>query len=87
MGVQEIWICRHGFREDWINENPPLPTGIKTDPTLSKEGIGQAQEVANYLKNKPIDRIYSSPSFRVLQTVYPLVEASDIPLYVDYLMA
>ncbi|KAI8080723.1 histidine phosphatase superfamily [Gilbertella persicaria] len=87
MGVKEIWVVRHGFREDWVNENPPLPTGLKNDPPLSAIGRHQAQEVAAFLKDKSIERIYSSPFYRVLETVYPLVEACQIPLFIDYSMA
>ncbi|CAO3614164.1 unnamed protein product [Mucor hiemalis] len=82
--VKEIWVVRHGFREDWANDNPPLPTQLRNDPPLSQLGREQSMEVANYLKDKSIDRIYSSPLYRVLETVYPLVQECDIPLHIDY---
>lgn len=87
MSVQEIWVVRHGFREDWVNDNPPLPTHLRNDPPLSDFGREQARELTQYLKTKSIDRIYSSPFYRVLETVYPLVQECDIPLYIDYAMA
>ncbi|KAI9487875.1 MAG: histidine phosphatase superfamily [Benjaminiella poitrasii] len=87
MVVKEIWVVRHGYREDWVNDNPPLPTRLRNDPTLSKLGRKQSQEVAAFLKTKNIDRIYSSPFYRVLETVYPLVEQTNVPLYIDYSMA
>ncbi|GAN05132.1 phosphoglycerate mutase family protein [Mucor ambiguus] len=87
MVVQEVWVLRHGYREDWVNDTPFLPTNLRNDPPLSELGRKQSQEVANYLKDKSINRIYSSPMYRVLETVYPLVEACDTPLFVDYSMA
>lgn len=86
MVVQEVWVVRHGYREDWVNETPFLPTNLCNDPPLSELGRKQSQQVANYLKDKSINRIYSSPMYRVLETVYPLVEECDIPLFVDYSM-
>jgi transcription factor C subunit 7 len=87
MVVKEIWVVRHGFREDWVNANPPLPTNLKNDPPLSDFGREQSQELKLFLKDKHIDRIYSSPFYRVLETVYPLIEECDTPLYIDYAMA
>lgn len=87
MVVKEIWVVRHGFREDWVNNDPPLPTNLRNDPPLSQLGREQAQELAHYLKTKNINRIYSSPFYRVLETVYPLVQETNIPLYIDYAMA
>lgn len=87
MVVQEVWVVRHGFREDWVNSDFIQPTNLRNDPPLSELGRKQSQEVASYLKDKSINRIYSSPMYRVLETVYPLVDACDIPLFVDYSMA
>jgi transcription factor C subunit 7 len=89
MTIKEIWIVRHGYREDWVTDTPHLPTHLKNDPPLSELGRKQAQELADYLKNKSIDRIYSSPFYRVLESVYPLVQGRDgnLPLYIDYSMA
>ncbi|KAI9357225.1 histidine phosphatase superfamily [Pilaira anomala] len=87
MVLKEIYITRHGFREDWVNPNPPLPTHLPNDPPLSKLGRSQAKELANFLKHKSIDRIYSSPFYRVLETVYPLVKECNMPLYIDNSMA
>ncbi|CEJ01813.1 hypothetical protein RMCBS344292_15834 [Rhizopus microsporus] len=83
MVVKEVWITRHGFREDWVNPNPPLPTHLVNDPPLSEFGRQQAKELGEYLRDKHIDRIYSSPFYRVLETVYPLVDECHIPLFID----
>lgn len=87
MVLKEIYITRHGFREDWVNPNPPLPTNLPNDPPLSEVGRLQAKELAAFLKDKSIDRIYSSPFHRVLESVYPLVEECNTPLFIDNTMA
>lgn len=49
------------------------PTGIPTDPPLTSHGVDQSKELAEYLSHvePPVDRIYSSPFYRCLQTVKP----------------
>jgi transcription factor C subunit 7 len=83
MVVKEIWVTRHGFREDWVNPNPSCPTGIEYDTPLSKSGRKQARELCNYLKDKDIQVVYSSPFYRVLETVTPLVKETNVPLYIE----
>lgn len=83
MVVKEIWITRHGFREDWVTDKPHLPTNLPNDPPLSQLGLEQAEELGACLKDKGIQRVYSSPFYRVLQTVTPFVKATDTPLYID----
>jgi transcription factor C subunit 7 len=52
------------------------PTGIPTDPPLTAYGVEQANELAEHLCNidPPIDRVYSSPFYRCLETLKPTTE-------------
>lgn len=52
------------------------PTGIAADPALTSHGVDQAQELAAHLiKIQPaIQRVYSSPYYRCLQTIDPFVQ-------------
>jgi transcription factor C subunit 7 len=52
------------------------PTGIPTDPPLTAKGVEQSKELAEYLCNMepPIERIYSSPFYRCLQTLKPTTD-------------
>ncbi|KAL5113405.1 hypothetical protein ACEQ8H_008702 [Pleosporales sp. CAS-2024a] len=52
------------------------PTGIPTDPPLTSKGVQQSHELADYLCSiePPIDRIYSSPFYRCLQTLKPTTD-------------
>lgn len=38
MIVKEIWLVRHGLREDFIDPNPHLPTNHAHDTSLSEPG-------------------------------------------------
>jgi len=72
------------FRSNWVVEkdtgiyhsNIPSPTGIPSDPALAGYGALQAQELAEKLVtlDPPIERFYSSPFYRCIQTLYPTLE-------------
>ncbi|OIW33244.1 phosphoglycerate mutase-like protein [Coniochaeta ligniaria NRRL 30616] len=51
------------------------PTGIAADPTLTAHGVDQARQLAAHLRtvDPPIERVYSSPYYRCLQTIEPFV--------------
>ncbi|ORZ22223.1 histidine phosphatase superfamily [Absidia repens] len=85
--LKEIWITRHGFREDWVNPAPIYPTGLTHDSQLSVEGLQQAEELGVFLQDKAIQRIYTSPFYRVLQTILPLAKVTQVPIHIDYAMA
>jgi len=52
-----IYLIRHGDKEK-LKENPPL----------TELGLKQAQKTAEYFKNIKINKIYSSPLIRTIQT-------------------
>jgi probable phosphoglycerate mutase len=57
-------LVRHGYTE-WIEKE--ILHGISDQP-LSEFGFKQAELTAQYLKNTKIDRMYSSPLIRSMQT-------------------
>lgn len=80
------------FRSNWLvdpssgeyHAHLKSPTGIAADPTLTAHGVDQAKELAAHLikLDPPIERIFSSPYYRCLQTVQPFVDilaSSDKP--------
>lgn len=79
--VVTIWVTRHGLR---ANQDPP-PSGIDGDVPLSADGVGQTHELAAHLSQVTprIERIYSSPFYRCLQTATPSAEALKLPIYVE----
>ncbi len=70
-----IYLIRHG-QTDW-NVFPERFQG-QTDIPLNSAGILQAQGLADYFREKPIDRIYSSPLIRALQTAKCIAEAKSM---------
>lgn len=86
MVLNTIIITRHGFRANW--EDPSKlssPTNIIGDVELSSHGLDQAQELAEYLSSAEpdIQRIYSSPFYRCLQTATPLSTKLGLPILVE----
>ena len=63
----EILLIRHGLPEKIVNED-----GSPADPPLSEIGHSQAGKMAAWLRELKIDRLYSSPMRRALQTAKPL---------------
>ncbi|KAK7064188.1 phosphoglycerate mutase-like protein [Favolaschia claudopus] len=86
--IETIYIARHGFRANWVNNNWTSPTGLARDPPLSAFGETQAQELANYFLTLPENQrptaIFSSPYYRCLQTSKPVSKALGVPIYVEH---
>ncbi|ROW12701.1 hypothetical protein VMCG_00451 [Cytospora schulzeri] len=84
MSVQVIYVARHGFRSNWLVDPSTgdyssylrSPTGIAADPALTSHGVDQAKELAAHLikVDPPVDKVYSSPYYRCLQTIEPFVK-------------
>ncbi|KAF1993667.1 phosphoglycerate mutase family protein [Amniculicola lignicola CBS 123094] len=82
--LDTIYVIRHAFRANWAVDpqtgeytaSTKTPTGIPTDPPLTSSGVGQSKELAERLirLDPPIDRIYSSPFYRCLQTLKPTTD-------------
>ncbi|KAF2645961.1 phosphoglycerate mutase-like protein [Massarina eburnea CBS 473.64] len=82
--IEVIYITRHAFRVNWVlnpqtgeyTASTRTPTGIPTDPPLAAHGVEQAKELASHLCQlvPQVDRVYSSPFYRCLQTLKPTTE-------------
>jgi len=71
----ELILIRHGLPEKVINQD-----GTPADPPLSVEGRKQAELVASWLEHEKIDRLYSSPMKRAMQTAEPLGRAKGLEI-------
>jgi transcription factor C subunit 7 len=84
--VSTIYVTRHGFRSNWLTDVavPEPPTGIEGDSVLSEHGLDQAKELAEYLAQIPhVERIYSSPFYRCLQTSVAVAQRLGIEIYTE----
>jgi transcription factor C subunit 7 len=78
------------FRTSWVvdpdsgvySASVRSPTNIPSDPTLSSYGVEQSKQLADYLvKLQPaVDRVYSSPHYRCLQTLEPYVKEKGMEI-------
>ncbi|KAJ6604699.1 histidine phosphatase superfamily [Mycena vulgaris] len=86
--IETIYIARHGFRMNWINNTWKSETGLPRDPPLAAFGVTQAQELAEYFLSLPENQrptaIFSSPYYRCLQTANPVSAALGVPIYVEH---
>ncbi len=73
----ELLLIRHGLPELIANED-----GSPADPPLSEIGRRQAEQVAAWMERHSIDRLYSSPMQRALQTAEPIAAAKQLEIEV-----
>ena len=87
MTIKTIYIARHGYRSNWLPAGPypEPPTGIENDVPLAVHGLEQAEERSKYIETLAVkpEIAFTSPFYRCLQTVQPIKQALNIPLYVD----
>ncbi|MEC4891438.1 MAG: histidine phosphatase family protein [Oscillatoria sp. PMC 1051.18] len=80
---QTVWIARHGNRLDFVNPEWFNTAQRPYDPPLSEDGVIQAKELGQRLKNENISHIFSSPFLRTVQTAYQVAEALDLPIKLE----
>jgi probable phosphoglycerate mutase len=73
----ELILIRHArpTRVDGEPDGPPA------DPGLDEEGRGQAQALASWLADEPIDAVWSSTMRRAVETAAPLGDRLDLPVH------
>lgn len=74
----ELLLIRHGLPRHVENSD-----GRPADPDLDDIGRDQATRMADYLAGEPIERLYSSPLTRALQTAEPLAERLGLAVETD----
>lgn len=74
--MKTFYLTRHGAKEK-----------VAGDPPLSKFGIKQAEATAEHLSSLNIDKIYSSPLKRTLQTAQIIGEKLKLNITIDERLA
>ncbi|MCS7291432.1 MAG: histidine phosphatase family protein [Gloeomargarita sp. SKYBB_i_bin120] len=81
--MRTIWIVRHMHREDADNPNWPGQAPYPDDPDLSPLGHAQAQQLAQFFAERPLDYIFCSPFLRALSTAQPVARLKKLPIHVE----
>jgi broad specificity phosphatase PhoE len=82
--MQTIWLVRHAHRLDFI-EPEWFETAIyRYDPPLSAQGVDRATDLAQVFSQVPIDRIFTSPFLRTIQTADPLARLLELPIRLEW---
>ena len=71
----QLYLVRHGEVEERYHK---VFGGCRIDMELSPLGHRQAQAVARWMADVPVDAIYASPMVRVQQTLAPLSAAREL---------
>jgi broad specificity phosphatase PhoE len=82
--MRTVYLIRHAHRLDFI-EPEWFDTAIYPyDPPLSPVGLDRAISLAEELSQISIDRIWTSPFLRTIQTANPLAHRLQIPLQLEW---
>lgn len=74
--VKQLYLIRHCSAEGQEPAAPLTPTGRK-----------QAEQLAEHLMDRGIDRVISSPYLRALQSIQPFLECSGLTMAADKRLA
>lgn len=73
----ELILIRHGLPQKVVNDD-----GTPADPPLSEIGHRQATRMSEWMHREVIDRLYSSPMKRAMETAEPLSRISGLEIEV-----
>ena len=83
--MDKIFLLRHGMRLDLEDETYWRHYARRPDDTpLSANGIQQALETAEYIKDEGMKHIFASPFFRTLQTANLIAQKLDLKVNIEY---
>ncbi len=80
---QIVWIARHANRLDFVNPEWFNTAERPFDPPISDDGVVQAQQLAQRLKQENIAHIFASPFLRTVQTANEVAQVLDLPIKLE----
>ncbi len=81
--TQIVWLARHANRLDFVNPEWFNTAERPYDPPISEDGVVQAQQLAQRLKQENIKHIFASPFLRTVQTASYIAEVLDLPIKLE----
>ncbi len=82
--MQTLWLVRHAHRLDFVRPEWFDTAIYPYDPPLSELGYSQAIALADRLSQVRIDRIFTSPFLRTIQTADPLARILQLPIQLEW---
>ncbi len=76
----DLYLVRHAESEGNIETNNTEDLKDKNDPLLSARGLLQAEAVGEYMKDIPLDAVFSSPLRRAVMTAGKIAGNQNKPL-------
>ena len=78
---QTVWICRHGLRIDQVDPTWRRRNGH--NPHLAEEGVQQARETGERLRDEGIEHIFASPFLRAVETAHHIADILDLAVHIE----
>jgi broad specificity phosphatase PhoE len=82
--MQTLWLARHAHRLDFVRPEWFDTAIYPYDPPLSELGNSQSIVLAEQLSQVSIDRIFTSPFLRTIQTADPLARILQLPIQLEW---
>jgi broad specificity phosphatase PhoE len=82
--MQTLWLVRHAHRLDFVQPEWFETAIYPYDPPLSDQGGDRAIDLALQFSQVPIDRIFTSPFLRTIQTAAPLAKLLRLPIRLEW---
>jgi broad specificity phosphatase PhoE len=82
--MQTLWLVRHEHRLDFDRPEWFDTARYRYDPPLADRGVDRAKLLAAKLTEVSIDKIYTSPFLRTIQTADPIARSVRLPIRLEW---
>lgn len=82
--MQTLWLVRHADRLDFVQPEWFDTAVYPYDPPLSVQGFDRSLALAIEFSEVNIDRIFTSPFLRTIQTADPLARLLHLPIQLEW---
>ena len=82
--MQTLWLVRHAHRLDFVQPEWFDKAIYPYDPPLSTQGCDRSLELATAFSEVKIERIFTSPFLRTIQTADPLARLLQLPIQLEW---